>query len=153
MSTNIITTKELSINWFSQINELWNEEYPVKLKNRFSILLDGVTNYNHYIIEDENYNVKAWAVDFEKETPIRFSIIVSKQHKGNGLGKTLIDKLKQEHQAIYGWVIDHNEDVKANGEKYQSPMPFYLKHGFEIMHDERIDNEMLRAVKIKWSKK
>ena len=70
----IIKTKELTKIQFQQINELWNQEYPLKLKNRFELLLDGVENFNHYIIE-QNCQVIAWAVDFEIENEIRFSII------------------------------------------------------------------------------
>jgi hypothetical protein len=61
--------------------------------------------------------------------------------------------LKTENNEFYGWVIDHNDDLKANGEAYQTPMPFYLKQGFEILNDIRIDNEMIKAVLIKWSEK
>jgi GNAT superfamily N-acetyltransferase len=135
----------------SQINQLWNDEYPIKLKDRFPILLDGVENYNHYLIEDLNNDVIAWAVDFEKENEIRFSIIVDSKHKGKGLGSLLVEKLKSEIDLFYGWVIDHNEDLKSNGEHYQTPMPFYLKYGFEILKDIRIESEMIRAVKIKWT--
>jgi GNAT superfamily N-acetyltransferase len=136
----------------SQINQLWNDEYPIKLKDRFPILLDGVENFNHYIIGDAKQNVIAWAVDFEKENEIRFSIIVHSHHNGKGLGSILVEKIKSENELFYGWVIDHNDDLKTNGEYYQTPMPFYLKHGFEILHDARIESEMIRAVKIKWSK-
>ncbi len=147
----IIKTKILTNKQGEQINALWNDEYPIKLKDRFPVLLDGVENYSHYIIEDDKQNVLAWAVDFEKENEIRFSIIVASKHKGKGLGSMLLENLKKENKLFYGWVIDHNDDVKSNGEAYQSPMPFYLKHGFEILHDIRIESEMIRAVKIKWS--
>lgn len=146
----IIKTKQLSTQQFNQINQLWNEEYPIKLTNRFPILLDGVVNFNHYLIEDEKQQVLAWAVDFEKEAQIRFSIIVSSSHQGRGLGGLLLNKLKEENEEFYGWVIDHNHDMKSNGEHYQTPMPFYLKHGFEILHEERIESEMIRAVKVKY---
>lgn len=149
----IISTKILSEKQSSQINQLWNDEYPLKLKDRFPILLDGADWYNHYVVLDEAENVVAWAVDFEKEKQIRFSIIVSSKHKGKGLGGLLIAQLKEENKEFYGWVIDHNDDLKSNGEYYQTPMPFYLKHGFEILNDIRIDNEMIKAVLIKWSKK
>lgn len=146
----LITSKILTIQQREQINLLWNNEYPLKLKDRFPILLDGADWHNHYLIEDIDHNVMAWAVDFEKAKQIRFSIIVSSIYKGKGLGGMLIDKLKAENQEFYGWVIDHNDDLKLNGEQYKTPMPFYLKHGFEILNDQRIDNEMIKAVLIKW---
>ncbi len=132
-----------------QINRLWNEEYPVSLKDRFSSLLDGVDNFNHYLIEDDYKNLLAWAVDFEKDSEIRFSIIVNNKEQGKGFGKLLVTKLKESLGEFYGWVIDHNNDKKENGEYYQSPLSFYEKQGFEILHDKRIDNGILKAVKIK----
>lgn len=148
----IIKTKLLTEIQFNQINQLWNDEYPEKLKNRFGILPDGVEHYNHYLMEDENGNVMAWAVLFEKDNEIRFSIIVAENYKGKGLGAALMKKLTEENEEFYGWVIDHNNDKKMNGENYQSPLPFYVKLGFEIMPDARIDNDMLKAVKIKWKR-
>jgi hypothetical protein len=144
-------TTLLSDKQKEQIHSLWNDEYPAKLKDRFSILLEGVAWFNHYIIEDVNNNLIAWAVDFEKEKQVRFSIIVSSKHKGKGLGSMLISRLKKENQEFYGWVIDHDEDLKLDGGIYKSPMSFYLKHDFHILNEKRIDSEMIRAVLIKWS--
>ncbi len=145
----IIKTKILSSLQEKQIDQLWNEEYPVKLANRFKILLDGVENFNHYLIEDPQHNIIAWAVDFYKENETRFSIIVRSDYQGKGLGSLLIEKLEKENKEFYGWVIDHNNDLKSNGENYLTPLPFYIKHGFTILADCRIDTEMLAAVKIK----
>jgi hypothetical protein len=64
----------------------------------------------------------------------------------------LIDKLKAGHDELYGWVIDHNNDLKMNGDYYLSPMDFYLNKGFNILYENRIENEMIRAVLIKWQK-
>lgn len=147
----MIITKELTLSQSEQINQLWNDEYPINLKDRFPILLVDTDNHNHYVIEDDQKNVIAWAVDFEKEKQIRFSIIVSSTHKGKGLGAILIDKLKEQNNEFYGWVIDHNNDLKNNGEVYQSPLQFYLKHDFEVLNDIRLDTEMIKAVMIKWS--
>ena len=145
----IIKTKNINSDQFQQIDQMWNDEYPIKLKDRFGILLEGIENYNHYLIEQNN-SVLAWAVEFEKEKEKRFSIIVKNEYKGNGFGNLLINRLKRDLGEFYGWVIDHNDDLKLNGEHYKTPMPFYLNHGFEIMSDKRIDNEMIRAVLIKW---
>jgi hypothetical protein len=42
----IIKTKNINQDQFQQINQLWNEEYPIKLKDRFNLILDGVDNFN-----------------------------------------------------------------------------------------------------------
>lgn len=146
----IIQTKTLSSVQSEQLNSLWNKEYPLKLKDRFPILLEGTTWHNHFVIEDSNGLVNAWAVMFEQSQQIRFSIIVSKDHQGKGLGKTLLDQMKLTHNEFYGWVIDHNNDLKLNGENYVSPLPFYLKQGFEIIPNQRIDTEMIQAVLVGW---
>ena len=87
---------------------------------------------------------------FEHSNQNRFSIIVSKEHQGKGLGNLLLDHLKVTHDEFYGWVIDHNNDLKLNGENYISPLPFYLTQGFEIIPNQRIDSEMIEAVLVGW---
>jgi len=134
---------------FGQINTLWNEEYPEKLKDRFALLLEGVDNYTHYMISDNENRLAAWAVLFHKEEP-RFCIIVSRHHQGSGLGRQLITRLQQEQSELYGWMIDHNNDRKADGSTYHAPVSFYLKLGFRVYHDVRIDNELVSAVRIGW---
>ena len=148
----IIQTKTLSSVQSEQINSLWNSEYPLKLKDRFPILLEGTTWHNHFLIEDSNHAVIAWAVMFEHSNQIRFSIIVSKEHQEKGLGKILLDHLKATHDEFFGWVIDHNNDLKSEGENYTSPLPFYLKQGFEIIPNQRIDTEMIQAVLLSYKK-
>ena len=149
----LIKTKILTPQQEEQIDKLWNEEYPIKLSDRFKLLLEGVENYNHYIVEDEQQNLRAWAVDFEKENEIRFSVIVRSDQKGKGLGSSLVEKLKLENEEFFGWVIDHNNDIKSNGENYITPIPFYLKQGFSILKNCRIETEIISAVKIKWTTK
>lgn len=146
----VTRTKHLTDNQFQKIDRLWNEEYPLKLKDRFKLLLDGLENFTHYLIEDETKHILAWAVEFEKDEEIRFSIIVTSKQRGKGLGKTLVEQLKHDLGQFYGWVIDHNDDEKQNGEHYKSPLSFYVNQGFEILNDQRIDTELLKAAKIKW---
>lgn len=146
-------TKVLTQQQAQQIDILWNTLYSVKLKDRFSLLLQGIDNFMHYIIEDEAGNVQAWAVYFEKDAPIRFSILVSKALQGNGLGKQLIDALKADLPEFYGWVTDHNNDLLSDGSFYISPMPFYLKQGFKVLDHVRLDTEMIKAVMIHWDGK
>lgn len=148
----ITKTSHLSPFQSQQIDKLWNEEYPEKLKDRFGVLLEGTDNFQHYLIEDENKKIIAWLVIFEKEQEKRFSIIVDSKHKGKGLGCLLINRLKEEVDEFYGWVIDHGNDKKINGENYRSPLPFYVKQGFKILEDVRIDSEMINAVKVQWGK-
>lgn len=94
----------------------------------------------------------AWGAYFEKDSEIRFSIIVRENQQGNGLGSMIIERIKDDLDEFYGWVIDHDTDKKANSEFYQSPLEFYIRHGFEVLTDVRIDTDMIRAVKIHYKK-
>lgn len=146
----ITKTKIISQLQTEQINALWDNEFPEKLNGRYPLLLEDARSFDHYIIEDDAQKIIAWAVIFEKDQQIRFSLIVAANQQRNGLGGLLIERLKTDYQEFYGWVIDHNDDLKTNGEHYLSPLPFYLKHGFEILNDQRIDSPMIKAVLIKW---
>ena len=150
---HITNRKSLSANESEQLNVLWNTLYPVKLNNRFNILLEGVEDFQHYLISDEAENVLAWAVIFNKDNEMRFSLLVEENHQGKGLGSQLIQKLKSDYPEFYGWVIDHDKDLKLDGTNYKSPLKFYQSHGFEVLSEQRIDTEMLKAVKVKWVRK
>jgi hypothetical protein len=49
----IIQSKVLSAVQKTSIYKMRNDEYPLKLKDRFPLLLEGIDNYSHYIIENE----------------------------------------------------------------------------------------------------
>jgi len=147
----LIFTTTISELQQKQIDALWNQEYPKNLQNRFAILLTDASNYRHFIIENESQQVLGWAVLFDKENETRFSIIVGEASKGMGLGGQLMDALKQACPCFYGWVIDHDNDLKNDGTNYPSPLTFYLKHGFEVLSEQRLDTPIIKAVKVKWS--
>ncbi len=149
---NILATTNLKPHQSSQINELWDEAYPIQLNNRFGKLLEDVEEYTHYLVENSDEKILGWAVVFRKDNELRFSIIVEEKQHHQGIGSILMEKLKNDYTELYGWVIDHNNDKKRNGEHYISPLPFYQKLGFEILYDVRLDLDMLKAVKIRWSK-
>jgi predicted GNAT family N-acyltransferase len=137
----------------AQIHQLWDEEYPTNLNGRFSILLNETENHRHFYITNDHDEIIAWCVLFENEGQDRFSIIVSSKTKGMGLGKILLDEMKAEVQEFSGWVIDHENDVLQSGEKYRSPLEFYVKNGFEVIHDERLETSIISCVKVTWKKK
>lgn len=107
-----------------QIDSLWNEEFPSQLQGRFSSLLEGVVHFAHYLFQDELENVVAWAVYFEKDQEIRFSILVSKNQQRKGFGKLLLNQLKEDLEEFYGWVVDHNNDLKEKWRNLFSPIDF-----------------------------
>jgi hypothetical protein len=149
MTMRIEISKSLTEDQKKQIDHLWNELYPIKLKNRFGLLLKGIKEYNHHILLNEANEVIGWAVAFLRDDEIWFSILVSASNQNKGCGKMLIDSLKQNSKNLCGWVIDHNNDLKQDGSTYYTPMQFYLKNSFIVM-DDKIETDIISAVKIKF---
>lgn len=147
---NIQRTEFLSAKQFSEINALWNEEYPVQLKDRLALLLEDNTKTIHFYLLDELEQIIAWSVLFEKEQDLRFSILVSRKHQKQGLGSILLTEMKKEDLAFSGWVIDHDLDLLSDGGNYPSPLNFYLKNGFKVDESHRLNNEMIKAVLVRY---
>lgn len=148
---NIHRTEFLSPKHFSEIDALWNKEYPLKLNDRFNLLLEGTTKTIHFYCIDEFDQIIAWSVLFEKEHDLRFSIIVSSNFQQKGLGSALLTEMKKEDLAFSGWVIDHDTDLKSDGSIYHSPLNFYLKNGFTVDVSHLLNNEMIKAVLVRFS--
>ena len=148
----MITTNHLSEKHHAQINTLWNEEYPSTLVDRFPILLNDAFMLKHFLILNKEENVLAWAVYFQKDEEIRFSILVDRKHQGLGYGKQLINALKNELPEFYGWVVDKPNFIRKDGSAYPSPLSFYLHLDFNIVPEQGIDSDMISAVKVKFSK-
>jgi len=153
---DIIQTTELNEQVKKQILDLWNNEYPEKLTYNslieFDNYLHNLSNLTHYLLTNKESLILGWALKFERENEKWFAIILSEIIKGKGLGRKMLNELKKEEQVLNGWVIDHNNDKKKNGQLYVSPLKFYEKCDFEILVDERLELDKISAVKIKWTK-
>lgn len=138
-----------------EIIKLWNEEYPIQLNYEkledFESYLEHLNNCTHYLIHNSNNIIKAWAFKFERENKKWFAIIVAKEFQGTGIGKKLLEKIKANETEVLGWVIDNSNDYKKNGEKYISPVDFYIKCNFSIT-SERLQSNLIAAIQIKWKK-
>jgi len=135
---------------------MWNNEYPEKLNYRnltdFEDYLKHLTQQSHIIMVDENQNIKGWYFDFIRENEKWFALILDAKLQGKGLGRKMLNLAKEKESELSGWVIDGSNDKKQNGEFYESPLSFYLKNGFELLVKNRLENEKISAVKIKWEK-
>lgn len=149
VSPRIEISQGLTEDQTKKIDQLWNEVYPIKLKNRFKLLLKGIEEYNHHVLLNESNEVIGWAVAFLRDDEIWFSILVSAANQKKGFGKMLINSLKCSSKKLCGWVIDHNNDLKQDGSIYYTPIQFYLNNGFTIT-EERIETDIISAVKIKF---
>jgi GNAT superfamily N-acetyltransferase len=140
---------DLTDDQFKQIDQLWNQLYPVNLNNRFVLLLADIKEYKHYLLIDEANEITGWAVAFTRNEETWFSILVAATFQKQGYGKMLINRLKQDCNALSGWVIDHNNDFTRDGSSYYTPIQFYLKNDF-IATDIRLETDIISAVKIRW---
>lgn len=151
----IITNNRLDLEQKRQILQLWNNEYPEKLAYKnlegFENYLEKLHNVNHFLLTD-NEEIHGWAITFMRDSEIWFAIILSGNIHGEGWGTKMLNELKQNKTELNGWVIDHNNDKKINGEFYKSPLEFYLKNEFKVLSDIRLELEIMSAVKIKWTK-
>jgi GNAT superfamily N-acetyltransferase len=150
---DILRSGALSTGQKESILRLWNGEYPVQLAfdslAGFENYLRALSKPLHYIgVKDGN--IVAWAFAFDREGERWFAIIVSSTVQRKGYGTTLLQKLKEDNSVLNGWVTDHNNDKKRNGEVYFSPCDFYVKNGFRICEGCRLETEKLSAVKILW---
>lgn len=152
----IIRKEILSEEEKEVLRKLWNEEYPARLNCKtiedFEFYLSGLSDTKHYLLFDELDKINGWAFTFLRENENWFAIILNHQIQGKGIGSLLINELKRNNTSLNGWVTDHENEIKQNKKYYKSPMPFYIKNGFEILTEIRIENEKLSGVKINWKR-
>lgn len=133
---------------------LWNNEYPRQLAygniRELDEYLDRLEQPTHYLALDRG-NIVGWLFIFNRNDECWFAIIIDSTAQRQGIGSGLLYHAKQQYPTLNGWVADHNNDVKSNGEPYLSPLQFYVKNGFEVLRDTRLENDHLSLVKITWS--
>lgn len=139
------------------ITRLWNAEYPEQIKYEdvagFESFLDGITEHKHFLLFDENENLKAWLVSFNRDGERWFSIIVDSSEQKKGYGTRLLNEVKQHESELNGWVVPNDNLLKTNGETYISPIGFYKKHGFTILENVRYEKTPeFYFIKINWKK-
>ena len=153
----ITKTENLSNSQKLSIIRLWNDEYPAQIQHSgidsFDEYLSIKSEIRHYLLTDKNENLKGWLATFIREDEKWFAILVDSSEQKKGYGTMLLDQMKEFETEINGWVIDRENELKSNGEMYLSPVKFYLKNGFEILFDVRLESETMSAVKIKWVKR
>ena len=138
-----------------QLLQLWNREFPERLAygaladlDRY---LDQLNDARHLLLLDQD-SLLGWYCDFQREGQLWFVMILSSKIQKQGWGSRLLGMAKETVQELHGWTIDHNGDCKQNGDPYRSPIPFYVRNGFEIVPEIRFESPQLSAVKIHWKK-
>lgn len=126
-----IKTKTLNTQQKKHILKLWNQEYPKKLSlsNLFAFeeYLQDLENKHHLLLCDEQETIKGW-------------------------GSKLINEAKRYNSELNGWVIDPNNELRMNGNKYLSPLGFYKMHGFLVFLNKPTTKEGITGIKVTWEK-
>ncbi|MDN3675415.1 hypothetical protein QWY99_20495 [Flavobacterium branchiarum] len=150
----IIQKEVLSFEDKKSLMQLWNAEYPGSLNyatiHDFDLYLNGLSDVKHYLLLVDENIIKGWTFTFLREEEYWFAILIDSQIQGTGKGALLIEELKMNNDNLNGWVIDHENAIKQNKQPYKSPLFFYLKNGFTVCSETRIENEKIDAVKINW---
>jgi SAM-dependent methyltransferase len=139
-----------------QALKIWNQVYPV------SIAHEDLTSFEKNMEEIgeredltmiENNNLVGWLFLFTRFDQPWFGIVVHPDHQGKGIGQALMARAMDLRDELHGWVIPHNDYKRMDGQPYPSPIGFYEKLGFEIRYDQTYENEKIKAIRIRWSKK
>lgn len=152
----IVQKEVLSLEEKDCLTQLWNNEYPVKLNLKtiedFELYLSGLSAIKHYLLFDKSDKINGWAFTFLRDSEEWFAVILYSQIQGKGNGTLLMNEIKMNNDSLNGWVIDHDNDLKQNATLYKSPLLFYIKNGFKICKEIRIENEKMSGVKINWKR-
>jgi len=153
---NITTQTHLTDQQKEAALNIWNTEYPVRLHMSamvdFEAFLAQLTDPKYYLMLAGDDVVAGWAATFTAGPVRSFFIMFNRTYHSKGYGTILLNELKKEGPQLFAWAIDHNDDIKADGRPYSSPINFYLKNGFTVNNELRLENEQLSAVNILWER-
>ena len=151
-----LQTSTLTLPQKTELIALWNRESPENITHEsmadLEKYLTSLEDVVYTLTLDDKEKIVGWFADFDREGERWFAMLLDASIHGKGVGSQLLSRAKDRHEALSGWVIDHTNDKKLNGEPYLSPVNFYLKNGFEIISDVRLELDHLSCVKMRWEK-
>lgn len=145
---------QLNQDQTNAVFQLWNNEYPAQLRYQELSQLDNyLSPYTgiHYLLYTSKQEILGWAFSFQRTEENWIAIILDHKVQGQGYGRTLLNEMKADFSILNGWVINNNQYQKENGTPYPSPLEFYLKNGFRIFPEDRLETPQISAVKIQWT--
>lgn len=155
MSIEMVETTSLSIEQKEAIFRMWNNEYPAQLAydsiEDLDVYLGNLHSAYHYFAVDIVGNIVGWAFSFVRESEKWFAIIVDSTLHKTGVGTMFLNRLKEKTMLLNGWLTDHDNYIRCDGTPYISPVGFYLKNGFTLHADIRLQTDQLSAAKITWN--
>ncbi|MGB0176408.1 MAG: GNAT family N-acetyltransferase [Owenweeksia sp.] len=137
------------------VMELWNKGYPVTIRHnnlgQLEEYLQKLKDVNHYLLYDQDQLI-GWMPVFLRDDDRWFALLIRRKNQGRGLGRQLLNFARKYEKVLNGWVVDREGLLKADGELYRSPLDFYVKNGFTIIHEVRLETPQLSSVKVRWSR-
>jgi GNAT superfamily N-acetyltransferase len=150
----IVETETLTERQQLDILHLWNSEYPkdLSLKGLTALqqYLDMLYDKHHILLVDGESSVKGWLIYFIRDNEQCFAMLLDRSLQGQGWGSRLLDRAKEKTSELHGWVIDSNSQLKLNGEKYRSPIGFYVKNGFKVREDVQLEKNGINGIRVTW---
>ena len=136
------------------ILRLWNDEYPQALGldnvEAFDQYLETLSKPSHILLENEDGIVHGWLVYFIRDDEQCFAMLLNPSLQGKGWGSKFLALAKERTVELHGWVSDSNLEIKRNGEKYLSPVGFYVKNGFEVRPAIRVMKKNINGIRVSW---
>lgn len=134
--------------------DIWNAEYPQQLvmpgMAEFNNYLNTLINPQYLLLKTGEGDIIGWSASFTRDDMRCFLIMLRSKAQGKGYGALLLNALKANENALFGWVVDHDSYLKADGTVYASPIRFYEKNGFTINNHLRLETGILSAVGVSW---
>jgi len=116
-------------SYLQLIKEFRNTDFS---QTAFNIILEKIRNYSEiWVVEEDGNLIGSGKIIFEDKFIYNIScvghieeIIVSEKHRNKGIGKKIIDKLKEsaKNRGCYKVILVCSDDV----------VDFYLKCGMEV---------------------
>lgn len=151
----IINKNKLEDFEIIELLELWNNEYPASIKystiEKFKEFLNNLLDLEHYLMLDSN-KIIAWNFVFIRNDERFFGLIIDTKFQKLGIGTKFMNHIKHLYPILNGWVVDHNNYLKLDNSPYISPLDFYIKNGFKVNQNIRLELESFSAVRIIWTK-
>lgn len=150
---NLLEKNSLNKIERKEVFHLWNSQYPINLNystlSHFENYLEILQSEFHLLVMVDN-QIKGWYFDFLREDERWFGLLLASDLQGRGIGTDILSRAKTQRRKLCGWIIPVDNYLRADGQPYKSPQDFYLKNGFDILSNIRLETENISAVKIEW---
>ncbi len=124
--------EKIDLETLRQVWSIWNTEYPAKIAYPtvagLGDFLHTLENPRWHLIRDED-RLSGWLLTFDYIGSRWLAMAIARDQQRLGIGTRLLKQAMQEG-TLSAWVVDEAVYLRADGEIYPSPVPFYLKHGW-----------------------